>query len=128
MGLEYEASKAVKFYITALERQAMAILMRGEEIPLLQLERKKANRAWKPGAPDLASQRYGAQAFSKPELLTPAALEAAVPGAKDWIKQWAYTPDTGYTVGLKSDGKPGIKVTPVAERFAAALEAAQTDD
>ena len=123
LGLEYEASKAVKFYITALEKHALAVLMRGEDVPLIQLERKRANRAWKPGSPELAMQRYGQAAFSKPELLTPAALEAAVPAAKEWIKQMAYTPDTGFTVGLRSGGGHAVKATPVAERFATSLEA-----
>lgn len=123
LGLEYEAMKAVKFYITALERQALATLMAGTQVPGIKLVRKKANRAWKPGAPELASARYGADAFTKPELKTPAALEAAVPAAKDWVKEWAFTPDTGFTVALASE--PGVAQTaiPATERFAGATDA-----
>lgn len=122
LGLEYEAIKAVKHYITAVERQALASLTRGEQVPGLKLVRKRANRAWKVGAPEIARERFGEAAFSKPELLTPAGLEAAVPAAKDWIKQMAFTPDTGYTVALASE--PGVAQTavPLVERFAAALE------
>lgn len=123
LGLEYEAIKAAKHYITAVERQALSVLMRGEAVPGLKLVRKRANRAWKPGAPELAAKRFGQEAFTKPELMTPAALEAAVPRAKDWIKEFAFTPDTGLTVALASEPGVAQTATPAVERFAAALAA-----
>jgi hypothetical protein len=121
LGLEYQAIKAVKHYITAVERQALAALMRREAVPGLKLVRKKANRAWKPGAPELARSRYGDKAFTKSELLSPAALSDAIPAAKDWVKEFAFTPDTGLTVALATE--PGVAQTApsAVERFSAAL-------
>ena len=115
----YHYLAAVKFYVKAFEDETMRRLMTGKaEISEAKLVKKRSNRVFKAGAADLAKARFGDDAFTKPELKSPPELEKVSPAAKQWVHEFAYLPDTGYTVAAADDKRPGIKVKPGDEVFA----------
>lgn len=118
-GLEAQAVDAVKFYISALEKHVLQQQLKGVEIPGRKVIRKRSTRKWRDEA--LVKAKWGPAALTKPELKTPAALEADEPTAADWIKEFAFTPDTGYTsVAIDKPGTP-VKITSNLEAFAASV-------
>lgn len=129
LARSWRYSKAVKFYIDALDRQMFDRLNRGQEFPeIAKLVPKRANRVWKPEAKDAALHMFGEKAVTPSELKSPAELEKLGAKAKEFVKEHAYTPDTGLTVAPWDDPKPAVKVQTSTEAFAGAvatLEAAE---
>lgn len=119
IGQNFKLAAGVKHYIKALETEAYNRAMRGHAIPGGKLVHKKANRVWKDGAVDLAKQRFGDDAWNPPEFKTPAQMEK-VPAAKDWVKEFAFTPTSGLTFVLESATGQAVEVTAPADRFAEA--------
>lgn len=123
LGLNYRYLEAVTFYVKALKEEAYRRMMAGhtlslgEDVGALKLVRKKSNRVWKDGAPQLAASKFGQDAWTTPEIKSPAELEK-MPAAKPWVKEFCYAPDTGLTVALPDDPKPGVLVRPLAQRYA----------
>jgi len=60
--------------------------------------------------------------MTAPELKSPAVMEKVAPEAKDLVRQYAYTPQTGLTVVMESDSRPAVKVQSVAETFKAVVD------
>ena len=121
LAQEYQAAKAVKFYITAVEREAFRQLSRGETHEALKLVKKKANRDWRPGAPEKIQALFGDEALTLPVLKSPAQIEK-LPGGPAAVSEHAYTPDTGVTVALASDPGHAIPVPKPADRFSSQLQ------
>jgi len=121
LGRSYQYVQAVKFYIKALEDETFRRLQEGREVTGTKLVRKKANRVWKDGAADLAKAKFKDQAMTKPELKSPAELEKLSEAAQQFVKSFAYTPDTGLTVALASDPKDEVKVERALDKWAAAV-------
>lgn len=134
MGLAYDKIQAVKFYLKALEEEAFRRLSHGAKLPLVKLVNKKANRIFKETCTvqvegkdtevpllDEVKRRFGANAFTAPELKSPAEL-SKVPGAKEFVEEYAYMPVTGLTVAREDDRRTGIVVAKAEVRFAAAIE------
>lgn len=123
LGLNYRYVEAVTFYVKALREEAYRRMMGGATISIgadlgdLKLIRKRSTRVWKDGAPELAASKFGQDAWTAPEIKSPAQLEK-VPAAVSWVKEFAYSPDTGLTVAMPQDPKPGVKVEKLAERYA----------
>lgn len=117
LGENYRLADGVKYYLKALEAEAFARRMRGRLVPHTKLVQKKANRVWKDGAALLAEQRFGPAAFNEPSLKSPAEMEK-VPEASPWVKEFAYTPNTGLTLALDTDSRQEVMVTDPAARFA----------
>lgn len=136
LGLCYEKIGAVKFYLKALEGEVYRRNMMGQDVPGTKLVNKRADRIFKDTVTeqvqgenvevpllDAARLRFGDEAFTAPELKSPAQLEAiGSKAAKDFVKEFAYIPVTGLTVALASDRKTGVTIATVKERFGAALE------
>lgn len=127
VGRQYQYSKAVKFYLKALEDEAFNRLSHGKVVEGVKLVNKKSNRVWNAGAPAEAKRLFGDDAMTKPELLSPAQLEGLSPKAKLFVKEHAYHPDTGLTVALASDPKPAVIVKSASDAFAAALAAIKAE-
>lgn len=125
LGRDYALAQAVKFYIKAQELEVAARLMKGRDVEGTKLVRKKSNRVWKDGAFDIAKAKFGKDAWTLPEAKSPAELEK-LPAAKDWVKEFAYAPDTGLTVALANDKRHGISVPSAVTVFAAAAAALDT--
>jgi hypothetical protein len=118
IGQNFVLSAGVKHYVKALELEAYNRAMRGRAIPGGKLVHKRADRVWKDGAVDLAQARFGDDALTEREMKTPAQLEK-LPAAKDWVKEFAYTPQTGLKFTLATDSGAAVEVIAPAERFAA---------
>lgn len=131
LGRSYQYVQAVKFYLKAMEEEAFKRLNLGREVTGTKLVLKKANRVYRPTAKlgdkevpitEAIKATFGAEAFTPPELKSPAELEKVSPAAKLWVKEHAYMPQTGYTVALENDPKPGVKMKTSTETFGAALQ------
>lgn len=117
-------AKAVKFYLKALEDETFRRLNMGNNVGfegIAKLVPKKSNRVWNTDAKDEAKAKFKDDAFTKPELKSPAELEKLSPAAKLFVKEYAHHPDTGLTVAAWDDSKPAVKVQTTQEAFGAAL-------
>lgn len=134
LGLSYQKTEALKFYMKALEDEVYRRHMAGTDVPHTKLVNKKANRIFNPTVTmkmegkdvevpvlEAAKKLFGDGAFTAPELKSPAELEKLGSKAKEFVKEQAYMPVTGLTVALEGDKRTGIKVQSAQERFGAAL-------
>lgn len=128
LGRSYQYTQAVKHYLKAFEEETFRRLNLGKDVPGTKLVAKKANRVWKDGGPEVVKARFGADAFTEPEIKTPAQIESLGPEAKKVVSEWAYTPQTGLTVALAADKRPAVKVQTTQEAFGAALSALTASD
>jgi hypothetical protein len=127
LGRDYQRIQGVKFYIAAVEQEAHNRLQKGTYIGnAIKLVAKRANRVLKSGAEVVFKARFGANAYTSPELKSPPQLEMLGGDAKALVKEWAYSPLTGTTVALASDKREAIKVQSGAEVFANVVEEAKT--
>lgn len=117
-GRNYQYIEAVKQYIAAAEKEAYRRLFTlGREIEEIKLVHKKANRVLKPQAEGIFKARFGDQAYVPAKIKSPAELEKISPEAKKLVHEWAYTPQSGLTVALKSDKRVAVKVQTASETF-----------
>ncbi len=123
LGRSYQYVQAVKFYLKAMEEETFKRLNLGRVVPGTKLKLKKTNRVFKTEAPALAKAQFGAEAYTTPELKSPAELEKISTAAKAFVKEYAYMPQTGYTVALENDPAPGVVIRTTNETFGAALAA-----
>lgn len=110
-----------RMYLKAYEEEVYNRLRRGVDLSsTAKLVRKRADRVLKEGAAALAEAKWGPEAFTSPLLKSPAQLEG-LPGGAEWVKEWAFTPDTGLTVAPAADRRQAVAVKPLAEAFAGVL-------
>jgi uncharacterized protein DUF2800 len=123
---DYTYLKAVKHYVKAFEADLLRRLTNGVKLANAKLVNKKADRVWKSGAAELAKASFGDEAFEPLALKSPAQLSATIGEAgKLFAKEYAYTPQTGYTVAPMNDKRPAAKVMSSSEAFAGLEEAAE---
>ena len=122
LGRSYQYVPAVKSYLKALEEETFRRLSAGTDIPGTKLVVKKADRVFHEGAEEKFKELLGQDAYTQPELKSPAELERVNNRAKELVKELAYTPQTGLTVALASDKRPAMKVQSATEAFGAAVE------
>lgn len=122
LGLEYQQREAVKFYMTALEGEIYRRDMTGTNVPGTKLVQKKANRVFRDGAEDFFKERVGTQAYEPVSLKSPAELEKVGPDIKKLVREWAYMPNTGFTVALADDKRPAVVVEKIEDTFAAFID------
>lgn len=123
----YPLIDGVKHYIRALEAETFNRLNSGHVLDNAKLVKKKANRVWKPEANALFTSRFGDKAMTTPELKSPAEMEKINPDAKELVHEFAYTPDSGLTVALRSDRRAEVKVKSLAETFAGAVNKGEVE-
>lgn len=121
LGRDYKYREAVKFYLKAQDDEAFRRLNQGLDLPGVKLVQKKANRILKTGAELVFQNAFGDKAYTAPVLKSPPELEKLGPSAKSLVREWAYTPQSGLTVALDTDKRPGVKVQSTTEVFASAL-------
>ena len=78
---------------------------KGADIPGWKLAKGRANRVWREGVEEKATEKFGALAFTKPELLSPAQLEA-LPLGKEFVAEHAYKPEAGLQLVKANDSRP----------------------
>lgn len=125
LGRSYQYTKAVEFYVKALQEQAFTRLQRGKIVPGVKLVAKKANRVFKAGADKVFQELWPKEAMTEPKLKSPAEMEKIGPTAAKLVLEHAYTPQTGLTVALESDKRAGVKIQSAAEAFPGAVAAAE---
>ncbi len=100
----------------ALQKTAFARLQHGAVVPGWKLGPKKAHRAWQDKVTvdgeeitveALAKLEFGEQAYTKPELLSPAQMEKLAKG-KAFAARCAYMPDGGLVIMPMSDSRPEV--------------------
>ena len=123
--LNYNYIKGVKFYIKALEDHTFNRLNAGADgTGVVKLVNKKADRVWKPEASVLFKSRFGDDAFTKPELKSPAQMSEISPVAKELVKEYAFTPESGLTVAPWSDKRGAVAPQSAAAKFGTILAGA----
>jgi hypothetical protein len=127
LGRSYQYVQAVKFYLKAMEDETYRRLNAGEDVPGTKLVTKKANRVWKPEGVEVMREKFGEEAFTAPEMKSPAEMEKIGATAKKLVREYAYTPQTGTTVALETDKRVAIKPQSSADTFAHALENTDAD-
>jgi len=122
LGRSYQYLQGVEFYVKAMKSETLRRLNSAHEVPGTKLVNKKADRVWKEGADDLARAKFGDAVMEPPKFKGPPAIEK-LPGGKDFVREFAYTPTTGVTVALESDPRIAVKVQTSTEAFAGAVAA-----
>lgn len=122
LDLEYRYLQALKFYVKALEEHAFNRANAGGEFSSFKLVRKKADRVWKPEAAVLFKSRFGDDAFTAPELKSPAQMEKVSEAAKDLVHSYAYTPEVGLTVAPADDKRAAVAPQSAAAKFGIAAK------
>lgn len=112
LGTEFSLVANVKMRIKAVEQEVLRRLMEGKTVPLAQLERGKADRVWKEGAPLLLT--FPGRAYET-KLKSPAGIEK-LPGGKAFVAEWAYQPEAPLRAGL-AGGKPAVQLPTPEERY-----------
>lgn len=121
---QYAQIEAVQSFIRALKAEVERRALLGEPFDAAKLVNRKADRVWKPGAEEALKELAGQQAYTKPELLSPAKMEKlAVPGIIPLVRKHAFVPDMGLTLAPKSDKRAEVSAPPKnSERFVEALK------
>lgn len=122
LGRAYQYRGAVKAYLKALEDEIYRRLNIGGSVPGCKLVPKKANRVFKPEAPAIFKEKFGEEAFHPKELRSPAEMEKLGATAKELVREYAYTPQTGLTVATDDDRRVAVKVETSEQAFGAALQ------
>lgn len=122
VGRSYQYMQAVEFYLKALKDDVFRRLNLGQIVPGTKLVPKKANRVYKPEARDLAKKQFGNDAMTAVELKSPSELEKLGAEAKEFVREYAYTPQTGLTVAREEDNRPAVKVQTTKDAFSKAVE------
>lgn len=123
IGRSYTMVQAVKSYLKALEEETLRRVLGGKAVPGVKCVAKRANRVWGAEAVEGLKVQLGEDIFTKPELKSPAEIEKLGPAAREEVKKYAYTPESGPTIALASDKRPVMVVQSTTERFAGALAA-----
>lgn len=106
---ELALKPAVLSYLKALEDEAYRRLVDGADgAGIVKLVNKKADRQWKPEAMTVLDSRFGKTAYTDPKPKSPAQIDA-LPGGKEFTREWAFAPQTGYSVALASDPRTAVK-------------------
>lgn len=116
---EWRQIAAVKKYIKAVEDETMNRLLSGADGgDAVKLVNKKANRVWKPEALEKLTEALGDQVWNEPMMKSPPEVEDLGQSAVLLVKEWAYTPQTGYTVALAESKAPKVKIENAASVYA----------
>ncbi len=104
-----------RMLIKALEEEALRRMQDGVEIPGQKLVAKKVNRKWKAAAETVLKARYGEDAY-KLALKSPSQIEEMT-GGLDLAKEYAYSPDAGFTVAPEDDKRRAVIVKRLADDY-----------
>lgn len=115
----YQEAQQLKMLIKAVEDRTLQALIAGGDPAVLgaKLVAKRADRVFKSGAP--LETKFGDDAYEPRALRSPAQI-SKLPGGKDFVVEYAYKPDNGYTVALLDDKRTQVKLKSGAETFSQA--------
>ena len=90
------------------EKEVFARCAKGEKVHGFKLVKQKANRAWRDEAELELMFKFGDKAYHEPKLKSPADVET-MPDGKNFVAQYAYSPDTGLTIAPMTDKRKEAK-------------------
>ena len=97
-----------KIVAKAANATAFIRLQDGKKIAGVKLANGRTNRTWKDDAEKAIKAELGTKAYSQPELLTPAKIDA-LPGGVALTARYAYKPEGKLTVVSASDARVAIE-------------------
>lgn len=121
LGRSYQYRDAVRFYLKAMEDETFRRLNLGKKVPGTKLVPKKANRVFKSEAPAIFKEKFGSDAMHPAELKSPSEMEKLGSAAKELVREYAYTPQTGLTVATDDDKRPAVKIETSQQAFGTAV-------
>jgi hypothetical protein len=116
----YAEAQQLKMIIKAVEQEEYKRLLSGQPSTGGKLVMKKVDRDWKEGAEAAIIAKLGEEAYTKPELLSPARVEA-LPGGDVLVAEWAFKPEGGLTVAAISDKRGEVAPKQASALFGAAI-------
>lgn len=120
LGQLFSQTPRAKQFIKALEQEVYRRLMDRIDVPRAKLVAKKVDRVFKDGVEDAARAKFGDAAYTAPKLLSPAVMEK-LHGGQEFVREWAFKPDAGYTVATDEDKRAAVTPKLGSELFASAL-------
>jgi hypothetical protein len=117
LGQTYVLMEPAMMYKRAVEEETARRLGLGKPVPGTKLVQKKSNRVFTAEGTKLLPDKFGMDAYSAPDLKTPAQIADLGPEGKKFVKEYAYSPNTGFTVALEDDTRVGVKVQSASEAF-----------
>lgn len=91
----------------AVKKTAFNRISAGARIEGWKLAKSKANRVWKDDVEAAAKAEFGGEAYSRPEMKSPAQIDD-LPMGTAFTSRWAYKPDTGLTLVKGTDTRPEV--------------------
>ena len=105
--ITYTEAQFLRMLIKAIEEKALERLSAGKPVEGAKLVKQRANRAWKDAAEKALATKYGQKAFVT-KVKSPAVVEDEMTGGKEFVAEYAFTPDAGYTVALTTDKRKEV--------------------
>jgi hypothetical protein len=113
----YAMAPQVRMFLSALEAKVFARLNEGATLENAKLVAKRTTRTWKDGAAEALTEALGDDAYTR-DLKSPAQVEKLSKRYKDFVAEWAYTPEaTGYRVAPASDSAPAVNPNAELEKL-----------
>jgi hypothetical protein len=118
--------KAIIKFFEELEFEGFKRIRKGEKVTGQKLVRKQANRAFKDVMTlpdpkgddpiilkfeDEVKKAFGDDAYQEPKLKTPPNIDKLGPEGKKFVAQWAFVPDTGFTMAPENDKREEVQLT-----------------
>ncbi len=131
LGRDYVLTATVQMRINAIKTEVKRRLLDRIEIPGAKLVSMRADRVFKDKVEEVnaetgeaheltveqeAMARFGTRAYTPATLLSPAQMEK-LPGGKDFVAEWAYKPEVGYTTALLSDKRAAVVLETLDEKY-----------
>lgn len=114
----YKMREQARRFMKALETTVHHRLVGGSKIPSAKLVEKRVARVWKPGAAAALKAAFGDQAFTSPEIKSPAQIEKLSSRGKELALEYGYKPESaGLSVAPLDDPRPEAKPKTNAEVF-----------
>lgn len=117
LGDLYQKLEPLKIMAKAIEAEVLRRRLAGIDVPGSKTVLKKTFRVWKTDAEEALTAALGSSAMTEPELKGPVQIEALGALGKALVKQFAYSPDAGYTVAPLSDRRKAVTVQKPSEDF-----------
>jgi Protein of unknown function (DUF2800) len=114
LGDLFAKAEVLKMMIASIQKETLRRRLDGIDVPGTKTVLKKVFRVWKDGAEEKLKSALGPCVMTAPELKGPAELEKLGKMAKQLTKEYAYSPDAGYTVALATDRRAAIEIVPPA--------------
>ena len=88
----------------------------GHQIPGRKLVKARSNRDWKPEAEPALKKQLGKDAYTLPELKSPAQIDA-LPRGKQLTTRWAFKPDKGLTIASEGENRLAVEAGSIKKMF-----------